>query len=220
MREVVLDTETTGLDSARGHRIIEVGCVELENHVPTGVTFQRYVNPGIAIERDAQAVHGRSNEDLADEPPFAAIVDDLLVFLADSPLVIHNAEFDLGFLNAELARLDRPPLPAERAIDTVLLARRRFPGAPANLNALCKRFAIDLSERALHGALLDARLLAAVYVELLGDRQAGLDLTARKANAAAIQRAFRVPRPHAPSAAELAAHEAFLAKLGDPIWRC
>lgn len=219
MREVVLDTETTGLDPARGHRIIEVGCVELDNHVPTGRTFQSYVNPGMAIERDASAVHGLTDEHLAGESPFAAIADDLLAFLADSPLVIHNAEFDLGFLNAEFARIDRPAIPTDRAIDTVLMARRRFPGAPASLDALCKRFAIDLSGRALHGALLDARLLASVYIELLGGRQAGLDLAARKAAGAMVRREPRSPRPHAPSPDELAAHDAFLAKLADPIWR-
>ena len=220
MREVVLDTETTGLDPAQGHRIVEVGCVELVNHVPTGRTFQRYVNPGMAIARDAVAVHGLTDAVLGDAPPFAAVVDDVLAFLGDAPLVIHNAEFDLGFLNAELARLERPPIPAARAIDTVLLARRRFPGAPANLDALCKRFAVDLSERALHGALLDARLLAAVYIELLGGRQAGLDLgLPRAVTRAMADRPVRAPRPHAPTTEEIAAHEAFLDKLSNPLWR-
>lgn len=220
MREVVLDTETTGLDPAQGHRVIEVGCVELINHVPTGRTFQRYVNPEMAVARDAVAVHGLTDEVLGDAPPFAAIVGELMDFMADSPLVIHNAEFDLGFLNAELARLERPPIPASRAIDTVLLARRRFPGAPANLDALCKRFSVDLSERTLHGALLDARLLAAVYVELLGGRQTGLDLGLPRAVARAVaDRPVRQPRPHAPTAEDIARHEAFLDKLAKPLWR-
>ncbi|MGH6718107.1 MAG: DNA polymerase III subunit epsilon, partial [Alphaproteobacteria bacterium] len=210
MREIALDTETTGLDPAQGHRIIEVGCVELVNHVPSGRTFQRYVNPGVAVDRDAVAVHGLDEAKLAGAPPFAAIVDDLIAFLGDAPLVIHNAEFDLGFLNAELARLERPPIPAERAIDTVLLARRRFPGAPASLDALCKRFGIDLAERELHGALLDARLLAAVYIELHGGRQAGLDLGRPRAprGEPTAARPVRPPRAHGASAAEIAVHEA------------
>lgn len=220
MREIALDTETTGLDPAKGHRVIEVGCVELVNHVPSGRTFQRYVNPGMAIGRDAVAIHGLDEAKLAGAPPFAAIVDEFFAFVGDAPLVIHNAEFDLGFLNAELARIERPPIPAERAIDTVLLARRRFPGAPANLDALCKRFGIDLSERELHGALLDARLLAAVYIELLGGRQAGLDLgRPAAAPGATAVREPRPPRAHGASAAEIAAHEDFLGHLANPLWR-
>ncbi|MEX2648780.1 MAG: DNA polymerase III subunit epsilon [Alphaproteobacteria bacterium] len=220
MREVVVDTETTGLDPVQGHRIIEIGCIELVNHVPTGEKFQSYLNPGMAVPSDAVAVHGLSAERLGGMPSFADVVEGFLDFLSDSPLVIHNAEFDLGFLNAELARLGRAAIPSSRAIDTVTMARRRFPGAPASLDALCKRFAIDLSERALHGALLDARLLAAVYLELIGGRQAGLDLAApSRADHGKGGRAPRAPRAHAPSVAELAAHEAFLDKLGDPLWR-
>jgi len=222
IREIVVDTETTGLDP-RSHRIVEVGCIELVNHVPSGRTFQRYVNPGMAMPPDAARVHGIDDAFLKDKPPFAAIADELVAFLGDAPLVIHNAEFDLGFLNAELGRLGRPPLDAARAVDTVTLARRKYPGAPASLDALCKRFGVDLSERNLHGALLDARLLAAVYLELKGGRQAGFDLAAparaETEAVAAADRPVRPARPHAPSAAELAAHEAFLAKLAEPIWR-
>jgi DNA polymerase III subunit epsilon len=222
LREIVVDTETTGLDP-RAHRIVEVGCLELANHVPTGRTFQRYVNPGMAMPPDAAAVHGIDDAFLKDKPPFAAIVDEMMAFLGDAPLVIHNAEFDLGFLNAELGRLNRPPLEAARAVDTVTMARRKFPGAPASLDALCKRFGVDLSERNLHGALLDARLLAAVYLELMGGRQVGFDLAAPAAAIVEVTVAAgqlsHLPRPHAPSAAEIAAHEAFLAKLADPLWR-
>lgn len=188
--------------------------------MPTGRTERWYVNPERDMPAEAFAVHGLSAEFLADKPTFAEIAPAFLAFVADSPLVIHNADFDLGFVNAELARLDRPPIAADRGIDTVQLARRKFPGAPANLDALCRRFAIDLSERALHGALKDALLLAEVYLELVGGRQPGLALAAAKtAAAAAGPRREREPRAHAASAEELAAHAAFLDRLVDPIWR-
>ncbi|HXQ53231.1 MAG TPA: DNA polymerase III subunit epsilon [Stellaceae bacterium] len=220
MHEIVLDTETTGLDPEAGHRIVEVACIELANHLPTGRVFHRYVNPEREVPAEAQLVHGLGTEFLAKHAPFAAVADAFLEFVADTPLVIHNAEFDLGFLNAELKRLERPRL-ANRAIDTVVLARRRFPGASASLDALCRRFAIDLSAREKHGARLDCELLAAVYLELVGGRQPGLDLAASGAGRrqSKLDRPVRPPRPHAPSAHEQAAHEAFLDKLSAPLWR-
>ncbi len=220
-REVALDTETTGLDPASGNRIIEIGCVELINHLPTGRTFQRYLNPERDIPEGAFAVHGLSREFLSAHPLFSSMVEDFLEFLGSSPLVIHNAEFDLGFINAELARLDRPPIPPDRAIDTVSLARRKFPGAQASLDALCRRFQIDASDRGLHGALKDAQLLALVYVELTGGRQAGLGLAQADPSGPAVadRGSPRAPRPHDPSLKELAAHEKFLERLERPIWR-
>jgi DNA polymerase-3 subunit epsilon len=223
MREIVLDTETTGLDPAAGHRIVEVGCLELMHHLPTGREFQRHVNPGREMPEEARAVHGLSDEFLGKQPLFATIAQELLDFLGDSPLVIHNAQFDLGFLNAEFARLGLPPIEAGRAVDTLALARKRFPGAQASLDALCRRFGIDNAARTLHGALLDCQLLAEVYVELLGGRQPGLELDPEKHAAAQgpgkQDRPARPARPHAPSAEELAAHETFLEKIPDPIWR-
>lgn len=221
MREVVLDTETTGLEPHEGHRIVEIGCLELRNHVPTGRHLHLYVNPERPMPKSAEAVHGLTDAFLADKPTFAGVADAFLDFIADSPLVIHNAAFDLAFLNAELARIGRPPIAEARAVDTVALARRRFPGAPASLDALCRRFAIDVSARTLHGALLDAELLAQVYVELLGGRQPALGLVTGGTVAAdgAAARTFRPPRPHAPTAEELAAHAAFVAGLKDPLWR-
>jgi len=221
VREIVLDTETTGLDPAEGHRVIEIACLELMNHVPTGVTFQRYVNPEREMPDDALEVHGIAAAFLADKPRFAEIAEDLLAFLGSAPLVIHNAEFDLKFLNVELARVGHPPLPPERAIDTLLLARRRFPGAQASLDALCRRFEIDTSARVKHGALVDCDLLAQVYLELLGGRQPVLGLAAEflgSAKAGAGERPVRPARPHAPDAAELAAHGAMVARLKDPVW--
>ncbi|MEE8544253.1 MAG: DNA polymerase III subunit epsilon [Alphaproteobacteria bacterium] len=220
MREIVLDTETTGLDPGSGHRLVEIGCLELVNHVPTGRSFQSYVNPERDMPEEAFKIHGLSAEFLARQPLFAAVVEDFLKFIGEAPLVIHNAVFDLGFLNAELARLGRPALLEERAIDTVALARRKFPGSPANLDALCRRFNIDNGARDLHGALLDAQLLAEVYLELVGGRQPGLGLAAEGAAAAAgVERRAREPRPHGPSAEELAAHARFIDGLEEPIWR-
>jgi len=221
MREIVLDTETTGLDPANGHRIVEVACLELLNHIPTGRNYQSYVNPERDVPADAGAVHGLSAEFLSDKPHFAEIADELLRFIADAPLVIHNAEFDVRFLNAEFQRLARPPLPGERIVDTLQIARQKFPGAPASLDALCRRFAIDNSARTKHGALLDTELLADVYLELIGGRQAGLELTAAARATAALAAGGRTPRatrPHAPTEAELAAHATLVAKLKDPIW--
>lgn len=230
MREIVLDTETTGLNAGNGDRIIEIACLELVNHLPTGKQFQRYLNPERPVSSDAFAIHGLGDEFLADKPRFAEIVEELLEFIADSPLVIHNAEFDVGFVNAELARIERPPLPIARATDTVAIARRKFPGAPASLDALCRRFGIDNSERTKHGALLDAELLAEVYLELVGGRQAGLQLVASggpaglalgggEPAAGAGPGGIRPPRAHAPTPEELALHEKLVAALNDPIWR-
>jgi DNA polymerase-3 subunit epsilon len=221
MREVVLDTETTGLSPDDGDRIVEIGCLELENHVATGRTYHCYVNPEIPMPSAAQEVHGLSDEFLADKPVFAAVADDFLNFVGTDPLVIHNASFDMGFINAEMRRLGRAVLPFEQAVDTVSMARQRFPGAPASLDALCRRFGIDNSSRTLHGALLDAQLLAEVYLELNGGRQPDLVLQTDRSESAEIvvvERVSRPPRHFAPDAEELAAHEAFVATLKDPIW--
>ena len=218
MREIVLDTETTGLDPTAGHRIIEIACVELLHHVPSGRNFHRYVNPGRDIPDDAHAVHGLTEEFLAAHPPFEAIVDEFLAFIGSDQLVIHNAEFDLAFLNAELDRIGRPTLTPTH-VDTLVMARQRYPGAPASLDALCRRFEIDNSEQVSHGARIDCGLLAAVYLELIGGRQPGLDFTAPEAGVVTAIRIARPPRPHSPSVEELAAHEAMLALLTSPIWR-
>ena len=235
MRQVILDTETTGLEVQGGHRIIEVGAVEVVDRKPSGQTFQRYINPEREIDDEAQAVHGISLSFLADKPRFADIADDFLQFIDKATLVIHNASFDMGFINAELEKIQRPVLPMDRAIDTLTMARRKFPGAQANLDALCRRFEINNSHRDLHGALIDADLLAGVYIELLGGRQPGLSLatevnsqsqtSSKNADAQTGTLTIDSPpaptrpiRPHAPNAEEQAAHEAFIAKLDDPIW--
>jgi DNA polymerase-3 subunit epsilon len=221
MREIVLDTETTGLDPAAGHRVVEIACLELVNHVPSGHNFQRYINPEREMPSEAFAVHGLSTDFLAQHPVFSSVADEFLSFIGDAPLVIHNAEFDLRFLNSELERVGRPPLTGDRAIDTVRLARRRFPGSPASLDALCRRFSIDNSARTKHGALLDAELLAEVYLELLGGREPGLvlgiDAKAEGVTGPTIYTG-RSPRPHAPSGDELAAHAAFVATLKNAVW--
>jgi DNA polymerase-3 subunit epsilon len=223
MREIVIDTETTGLDPHAGHRICEIACLELAHHVPTGRKLHRYVNPERDMPADAFAVHGLTTEFLASHPPFADVADELIAFVAGDRVVIHNAEFDLAFINAELARLGRGPLVCP-FVDTLAVARRRFPGAPASLDALCRRFAIDLAVREKHGADIDCGLLSAVYVELLGGRQPGLDLAlsaaaaAEVASAAPQARLPRPPRPHMPSLEELAAHQAMLAAINAPLW--
>jgi len=222
MREIVFDTETTGLDPKSGHKLVEVGCIELVNHLPTGKTFQRYMNPGRDMPAEAMAIHGLTGEFLAKFPAFDAVAEPLLEFIGDSPLVIHNADFDMGFLNFELKAIGLAPVPRERAIDTLQIARRRFPGAPASLDALCKRFNVDASARNVHGALLDAELLAAVYIELIGAREPGLELAvaapgAAKA-AAGTALARREPVPSAPTPEELAAHDKFVAALPKAIW--
>ena len=224
MREVVLDTETTGLEPAEGHRVVEVGAVELVNHIPSGRRFQRYLDPERDMPEGAERVHGLTRAFLAEHRRFAEEADAILDFIGDAKLVMHNAPFDLGFLNAELERIGRPPIPVERTLDTLAIARRKFPGAPASLDALCKRFTIDRSMREKHGALLDAELLTEVYLELAGGRQPGLELQRAAplrdaAPAARADRAARPPRPHAPTEAEVAAHAAFVATLKDPIWK-
>jgi DNA polymerase III subunit epsilon len=217
MREIVIDTETTGLDPNDGHRIVEIACVELVQHIPTGRSFHRYINPERDIPEDALGVHGLTAEFLAPQPLFAAVLDELLAFIGPDPLVIHNAEFDLAFLNAELARLQREPI-TSGYVDTLTMARRRFPGSPASLDALCRRFGIDLSGRVEHGAEIDCSLLAAVYLELLGGRQPGLDFALPTALTIDIARVVRAPRPHTPSAEELVAHLAMLTMIEEPLW--
>ena len=222
MREIVLDTETTGLDPLTGHRIVEIGCVELEGHLPTGENYHCYLNPERDMPAEAERVHGLSAQFLSDKPVFAEVVADFLHFIGDAPLIIHNADFDMRFLNAEMTRLGFPPLPMSRAVDTVTMARKKFPGAQVNLDALCRRFEVDLSRRTHHGALLDSELLAEVYLQLIGGRQPGFELAVDRRSGPAevtkVERIFREARPHAPSAEELAAHEAFLGKLKNPIW--
>lgn len=221
MREIVLDTETTGLNPKNGDRIVEIGCIELVNHVATGETYHQYIDPERPMPDEAFAVHGLSNEFLADYPVMADVAGAFSEFLGDATLVIHNAEFDMRFINAEFDLLGMEILPMSRSVDTVRMAREKFPGAPASLDALCRRFGIDNSSRSLHGALLDAQLLAEVYLELIGGRQPDLELKADKVVAEAVTQApgeRREPRPHTPSADELAAHQAFLEKITDPAW--
>ncbi len=224
MREIVLDTETTGLDPFQGHRVVEVGCVELLNRFPTGQTFHRYIYPERDVPAGAFEVHGLSTEFLKDKPVFAEVSDDLLTFLGDAPLIAHNAAFDIAFLNAELERLGKGQIARERIVDTLLLARRRHPGASNRLDDLCARYGIDNSRRTKHGALLDAEILAEVYIELVGARQAVLGLEearpALSANLPAGQIGMRpVPLPSRVSAADREAHSVFVGTLGDQaIW--
>ena len=224
MREIVLDTETTGLDPVEGHRIIEIGCVELVDQIPTGAERQYYINPERSVG-DSVAIHGIEDAQLTDKPLFAHIVDDLLEFLGDAPLVIHNAGFDLKFLNHEFQRVSRPSIPYARAIDTMEIAKRKLPGARYSLDELCKRFAIDLSSRVKHGALLDAQLTARVYLELAGGRQTRLTLAPVDTATMVVTSEIRIPRirpePLIPriTEAEVAAHAAFIADLGaEPVW--
>ncbi|NIJ42260.1 DNA polymerase-3 subunit epsilon [Parvibaculum indicum] len=226
MREIVLDTETTGLSWADGDRLVEIGCLELLNHVATGNNFHVYINPERDMPQEAFNVHGLSSEFLSDKPVFADIADDFLAFVADDPLVIHNATFDMGFINWELKLLGRPEIPASRAVDTLQIARRKFPGAQNNLDALCRRFSIDNSGRTFHGALLDSELLAEVYLEMRGGRQPGLVLDAALDldSAGTVEQVERRQRPEAlpsrltPEEAE--AHDAFIATLGeDALWQ-
>jgi DNA polymerase-3 subunit epsilon len=225
LREIVLDTETTGLDPFDGHRVVEIGCIELINCIPTGRTWHCHLNPEREVPYQAFEVHGLSSEFLRDKPRFAELADDWLGFIEGAMLVMHNAVFDFGFLNAELDRIARPLLRWDRVTDTLALARRRHPGTPCSLDALCKRYGVDLSERETHSALLDCRLLASVYVELVGGHQARLDFavnggqgTPLGSNAEAIRPR---PRPLQPrlSPAEIDAHRAFVATLGaDALW--
>jgi DNA polymerase-3 subunit epsilon len=224
MREIVLDTETTGLDPYQGHRLIEIGCVELVNRIPSGQVFHRYINPERDIPAEVVAIHGIDNERVRNEKVFAEIVEDLVTFLGDAPLVAHNATFDLGFINAELERCQKPLYGRERLVDTLMLARRKYPGGSNRLDDLCARYRIDNSHRTKHGALLDAELLAEVYLELIEARQASLVLVeaveARDVVLTSLGGRQR-PTPLVPrlTEAEIAAHRAFIASLsGELIW--
>ncbi|MFZ2067737.1 MAG: DNA polymerase III subunit epsilon [Xanthobacteraceae bacterium] len=225
MREIVLDTETTGLDPLNGDRLVEIGCIELVNRIPSGQTFHVYLNPERSMPAEAFAIHGLSDEFLKDKPRFVAVADEFIGFLGDAPLVIHNAGFDIGFLNAELERAGRPLIGRERLVDTLLLARRKHAGASNRLDDLCVRYAIDHSRRTKHGALLDAELLAEVYVELIGARQAQLVLSQTAApilvpGAPIIIRERPAPLTPRVSAADQEAHRQFIASLGEAaIWR-
>jgi len=222
MREIVLDTETTGLSPSQGHRIVEIGCVELFNHLATGEVYHVYVNPQRDMPVEAFNVHGLSEDFLKQHPTFDKLAQGFLDFIGEAPLIIHNASFDMKFINAELTGCGLAPLPMERAVDTVAMARKKFPGAQASLDALCRRFGIDNSSRTKHGALLDSELLAEVYLELVGGREPGLELAAQaRAERDAAEgpvRDVRPPRPHAPTPEELAAHQAFMEKIKEPIW--
>jgi DNA polymerase-3 subunit epsilon len=228
MREIVFDTETTGLDPKTGDRVVEIGCIELINHIPSGRSFHRYLNPERPMSIDAARVHGLDDTFLKDKPLFAHVADELIEFFGDANLIAHNAGFDLAFINAELARVGRGPLGDDRVIDTLMLARRKHPGSPASLDALMSRYEIDSSRRTLHGALLDAELLSEVYIELIGGRQAALGLggepeapTITIAAAASVAIGARLmPRAFTVSVEELAAHAAAIAGLGaKAIWR-
>lgn len=226
MREIVLDTETTGLNPLTGDRLVEIGCVEIYNRIPTGQVFHVYINPERDMPVEAFNVHGLSAEFLADKPLFAQVVDDFLAFIGDDPLVIHNAAFDIGFINAELGKVGRKVLTFDRVVDTLSLARRRHPGASNRLDDLMSRYGIDSSRRTKHGALLDSELLADVYAELCGGKQTALSLTVTESSAAAAERREAGPRqrpralPARGTAEEIAAHEAFVATLGDAaLWK-
>jgi DNA polymerase III subunit epsilon len=225
LREIVLDTETTGLDPFDGHRVVEIGCIELMNRIPTGRVWHCHVNPEREVPYPAFEVHGLSTEFLRDKPRFAELADDMMSFIEGAMLVMHNAAFDFGFVNAELDRIARPLLRWDRVVDTLALARRRHPGAPCSLDALCKRYGVDLSEREKHGALLDCRLLAAVYVELVGGHQARLDFAVNGAQAVVFGAGAQAVKPRERplasrlTAAEIEAHRAFVATLGtDALW--
>lgn len=230
MREIVFDTETTGLDPRSGDRMVEIGCIEMVNLVPTGQTFHAYFNPQRDMPAGAEAVHGLSAAFLSDKPLFGDLAEELIAFLGESPLVAHNAGFDFGFLNAELEACGRDAVCMSRMVDTVTIAKKRHPGAKLSLDALCSRYGIDRSHRVKHGALLDAELLAQVYVELKGGRQIGLELAAEIASRdvaapiefVAVRQApegpRRVPRPHAASAAELERHRKFMSGIENPLW--
>lgn len=223
IREIVFDTETTGFDPNTGDRVIELGCVELIDHIPSGESFHAYLNPERDVPAESQKVHGLTDEFLADKPLFSTIVDDFLVFIADSPLVIHNAGFDIKFINAELARCNREPIPFARAIDTIEIAKAKLPGVRYSLDELCKRFGIDLSARSKHGALVDAELTGRLYLELLGGRQKRLELAPNGEAVGVGEGDAARPRPTPLTsrirAAEAEAHAAFIAELGeDAVW--
>ena len=226
MREIVLDTETTGFDPQSGDRIVEIGAVELVRHVPTGSTYHQYINPERAMPDDAFQVHGLGDDFLRDKPVFKAIAQDFLDFIGDAKLVIHNAAFDMKFLNAELGWLGMPPIPWEQAVDTLAIARKKFPGSPASLDALCRRYGIDNSSRTLHGALLDSEILAEVYLEMIGGRQPDFGLsTASEQSVPGVQHEVErigqrpIPLPPRLSDAEKNAHDTFVGAMGEnAIW--
>ena len=220
MREIILDTETTGLDPKMGHRLVEIGAVELINHTPTGVNYQTYINPERDVDPGAQEIHGLTKEFLKQHPTFGDISAEFIDFLSNSTLIIHNAPFDLAFINMELNRLGEPSISSERVIDTLVLARKKFPGAQANLDALCRRFAIENRHRELHGALVDAALLADVYIELIGGKEPTLGLSAKKTNTVAedTTRVYQKPRSFPVTEEELELHRAFVKTLINPIW--
>jgi DNA polymerase-3 subunit epsilon len=225
MREIVFDTETTGLNPAGGDRMVEIGCIEMINRVETGRSFHAYFNPQRSMPLEAEAVHGLSTIFLSAQPLFEDRVEDLIEFIGEAPLIAHNASFDFGFLNNELQLCGRPLVCMSRMVDTLVLARARHPGAKHSLDALCARFGVDRSLRVKHGALLDAQLLAQVYVELTGGRQIGLglvaDTDAREVSVSGqtvTVREPRVPRPHFASAEELERHRAFIAHIANPLW--
>jgi len=220
--EIVLDTETTGLDAAGQDRIVEIGCVELENHLPTGRTFHQYINPERDMPAEAFKVHGLSEAFLCQKPIFSEIAQKFLDFIDDRPLVIHNAEFDMAFINAELKRIGCLEIPVSRTVDTLKIARDRFPGAPASLDALCRRFGVDNSARTQHGALLDSLILAEVYLELAGGRQQALALHERvqkKQKENTTEQKHLAPRPHSASDSELAEHMILIDRISNAIWR-
>ena len=225
MREIIFDTETTGFDPKNGDRMVEIGCIEMINRVATGQSYHAYFNPQRSMPAEAEAVHGLSDSFLADKPLFAASAQDFLDFIEDSPMIAHNANFDFNFINAELALCSMPIVSRDRMVDTVALAKVRHPGAKLSLDALCSRYGIDRSHRTKHGALLDAELLAQVYVELRGGRQIGLELVAETTKIVTEikvlntkDRIFRQPRPHAASEEELIAHAGFLKSVDTPLW--
>lgn len=222
MREIVLDTETTGLEPANGDRIVEIGAVELFNHMPTGKTYHQYINPQRSMPQEAFAVHGLGDDFLRDKPVFGTILDAFLDFIGDAKLVIHNASFDMKFINAEFASLSKPAIPFARAVDTLAIARKKFPGSPVTLDALCRRFGIDNSARTLHGALLDSEILAEVYLELIGGRQPDLVLSVARDNKSeeGPARDWRPemrpsPLPSRLTDKETAAHQEFVDQMGD-----
>lgn len=230
MREIVLDTETTGFEPSEGHRLVEIGCVELENYMPTGRTLQLYINPERDVPAEAVSVHGLDNAFLDDKPVFAEVAGEFMDFINGGRIVAHNAEFDVKFLNHELGKLGYPPFRSKNVLDTLAIARKKFPGSPASLDALCRRFGIDNSNRTLHGALLDSEILAEVYLELIGGRQHGMSLdnnteenkTTQKSASPQTQtikkREFLSPRAHQPNEQEIAAHKAMLDQLKNPLW--
>lgn len=221
-RKVLFDTETTGLDPKQGDRVLEFAAIELINDLPTDRNIRFLINPERDVPADSSRIHGFTNADVEGQPNFAAVADDILAFIGDDPLVAHNAPFDFGFMDAEFSRLGHPKLDRERMIDTLALAKARFPGLPNSLDALCRRFNIDLSARTTHNALLDCQLLAQVYVELTGGRQRGLSLASDGEEELTLVTydavGPRTPRLIQPTAEELEAHAAFLAKLKEPIW--